>query len=70
MSNTAAGIEQNNVPQEGLVIDWKVAIEHYFKSVVSVLLLQQICLNPHKDITREQVFLNVNVGTSWLKFKW
>ncbi|KAE8646507.1 midasin [Cucumis sativus] len=31
------------------------AIEYYFKSVKAVLLLQQTCLNSHKDVTREQV---------------
>lgn len=63
-SEIAAGVEDKNVPEESLLIEWKTAIEHYFKSVVSVLFLQQICLNPHKDITLEQVkYLFLNIGT-------
>lgn len=52
---TTAGVEYKNVPDESLLMEWKTSIEHYFKSVASVLLLLQICLNPHKDITLEQV---------------
>ncbi|KAM6564168.1 hypothetical protein CsatB_024166 [Cannabis sativa] len=37
------------------VAEWAATTEDYFKSVASVLLLQQICLNCHKDITRDQV---------------
>ncbi|XP_030490703.2 midasin isoform X2 [Cannabis sativa] len=37
------------------VAEWAATTENYFKSVASVLLLQQICLNCHKDITRDQV---------------
>ncbi|KAJ7963223.1 Midasin [Quillaja saponaria] len=40
---------------ESPLTEWKSATEYYFKSVASVLLLQKICLNPHKSITREQV---------------
>ncbi|KAI4355485.1 hypothetical protein L6164_004254 [Bauhinia variegata] len=47
--------ENNSVPGESIVTEWKTAIEYYFKSVASVILLRQICLNPHKDITHEQV---------------
>ncbi|RDX86825.1 Midasin, partial [Mucuna pruriens] len=54
-SGIAADVENKNVPEEILLMDWKIAIDYYFKSVVSVLHLQQICLNPHKDITLEQV---------------
>lgn len=39
----------------GLAAKRSEAIEYYFKSVKAVLLLQQICLNSHKDVTREQV---------------
>lgn len=62
----ADGVEEKNVQEESLLTEWKTAIEHYFKSVVSVLLLQQICLNPHKDITLDQVniFLR-NIG--WVR---
>ncbi|KAL3008468.1 hypothetical protein AAZX31_07G033800 [Glycine max] len=48
-------LENKNSPEESLLMEWKTAIDYYFKSVVSVLLLQQTCLNPHKDITLEQV---------------
>ncbi|XP_027334240.1 midasin [Abrus precatorius] len=51
----AVGVENKNAPEESFLMEWKTAIDHYFKSVVSVLLLQQMCLNPHKDITLEQV---------------
>ncbi|TKY64312.1 Midasin protein [Spatholobus suberectus] len=54
-SGIAAEVENKNSPEESLLVEWKAAIDYYFKSVVSVLLLQQICLNPHKDITLEQV---------------
>ncbi|KAK7311671.1 hypothetical protein RJT34_09956 [Clitoria ternatea] len=47
--------ENKNVPEESLLMEWKMATDYYFKSVVSVLRLQQVCLNPHKDITLEQV---------------
>ena len=69
ISENAAGVEKHNVPEESSAMKWKAAIEHYFKSIASVLLLQQICLNPHKDITREQVNLNVSFGTCLLKLK-
>lgn len=39
----------------GLGVKRSEAIEYYFKSVKAVLLLQQTCLNSHKDVTREQV---------------
>ncbi|KAL1318551.1 hypothetical protein AAHE18_15G213600 [Arachis hypogaea] len=66
-SEDGAKIEDKNVPEESMLIEWKTASEHYFKSVISVLFLQQICLNPHKDITLEQVdrsnsFLNQLIG--------
>ncbi|KAL2575217.1 hypothetical protein GLYMA_16G004800v4 [Glycine max] len=48
-------VENKNSPEESFLMEWKTAIDYYFKSVVSVLLLQQTCLNPHKDITLEQV---------------
>ncbi|XP_029127909.1 midasin [Cajanus cajan] len=54
-SGVAAEVENNNSPEESLLMEWKTAVDYYFRSVVSVLLLQQICLNPHKDISLEQV---------------
>lgn len=54
-SDVAAACEFQSSPCESLVTEWKTANEYYFKSIGSVLLLQQICLNSHKDITREQV---------------
>jgi len=71
ISETAAGVQKNIVLEESSVMEWKTAIELYFKSVVSVLRLQQICLNPHKDITREQVNLNlISLPTFyWLKLE-
>ncbi|XP_048323691.2 midasin isoform X2 [Ziziphus jujuba] len=42
-------------PSGKLVTQWATANEYYFKSVASLLLLQQICLNCNKDIMREQV---------------
>ncbi|CAJ1950871.1 unnamed protein product [Sphenostylis stenocarpa] len=47
--------ENKNNQEESLLMEWKTAIDNYYKSVVSVLLMQQICLNPHKDITLDQV---------------
>ena len=54
-SDVAAACEFQSFPCETLVTEWKTANEYYFKSIASVLLLQQICLNSHKDVTREQV---------------
>ncbi|KAK8465039.1 hypothetical protein PHAVU_010G134100 [Phaseolus vulgaris] len=48
-------VENKSSAEESLLIEWKTAIDYYYRSVVSVLLMQQICLNPHKDITLEQV---------------
>ncbi|KAK9989956.1 hypothetical protein SO802_024941 [Lithocarpus litseifolius] len=53
--DVAAASKFQSFPHETLVAEWKTANEYYFKSMASVLLLQQICLNSHKDITREQV---------------
>ncbi|KAL4625562.1 hypothetical protein ACB092_05G035400 [Castanea dentata] len=53
--DVAAASKFQSFPHETLVAEWKTANEYYFKSIASVLLLQQICLNSHKDITREQV---------------
>ncbi|XP_045787692.1 midasin-like [Trifolium pratense] len=50
-----AKVEDTDVLEESSLREWKTAIEHYFKSVTSVLLLQETCQNPHKDITLEQV---------------
>ncbi|XP_049392138.1 midasin isoform X1 [Solanum stenotomum] len=40
---------------ESLETKWKTANLYYFKSINSVHVLQQICLNFHKDFTLEQV---------------
>ncbi|XP_065637884.1 midasin-like isoform X2 [Quercus suber] len=53
--DVAAASKFRSFPHETLVAEWKTANEYYFKSIASVLLLQQICLNSHKDITCEQV---------------
>ncbi|KAG5080924.1 hypothetical protein JHK86_004989 [Glycine max] len=37
-------IENKNSPEDSLLMEWKTAIDYYFKSVVSVLLLQQTCM--------------------------
>lgn len=55
--DVATASKFQSFPHETLVAEWKTANEYYFKSIASVLLLQQICLNSHKDITREQVDL-------------
>ncbi|KAG7997478.1 hypothetical protein I3843_01G213100 [Carya illinoinensis] len=54
-SDVAAASQSQSFPCEFLVTEWKTGNEYYFKSIASVLLVQQICLNSHKDITREQV---------------
>lgn len=41
--------------------DWKTANEFYFKSIISMQVLQQSRLKFHKDFTLEQVFLNPDV---------
>ncbi|PNX69845.1 midasin, partial [Trifolium pratense] len=53
-----AKVEDTDVLEESSLREWKTAIEHYFKSVTSVLLLQETCQNPHKDITLEQIVLH------------
>ncbi|XP_052182550.1 midasin isoform X2 [Diospyros lotus] len=40
---------------ESLDGEWKIVNQYYFKSMASFHLLQQICLNFHKDFTLEQV---------------
>ncbi|XP_062087755.1 midasin isoform X2 [Humulus lupulus] len=56
-SNAAASacVVSGSLPNNKFVAEWTATTGSYFKSVASVLLLQQICLNCHKDITREQV---------------
>ncbi|XP_019425404.1 PREDICTED: midasin isoform X2 [Lupinus angustifolius] len=54
-SEIDAVVEHKDDPEENLLVEWKTGTEHYFKSVVSVRHLQDICDNPHKDITLEQV---------------
>ncbi|KAI7985988.1 tRNA (guanine-N(7)-)-methyltransferase, partial [Camellia lanceoleosa] len=39
----------------GLDREWETTDQYYFRSMASVHLLQQICLNFHKDFTLEQV---------------
>ncbi|WVZ15742.1 hypothetical protein V8G54_013308, partial [Vigna mungo] len=48
-------VENKSIEEESLLMEWKTATDYYYKSVVSVLLMQQMCLNPHKDITLQQV---------------
>ncbi|KAL7162677.1 hypothetical protein ACSBR2_043041 [Camellia fascicularis] len=43
------------LPLESLDREWETANQYYFRSMASVHLLQQICLNFHKDFTLEQV---------------
>ncbi|KAL5579519.1 hypothetical protein UlMin_011961 [Ulmus minor] len=54
-SDVATLDKPQSLPHKNLVTEWTTANECYFRSVASVLLLQQICLNSHKDITLEQV---------------
>ncbi|PON47074.1 Midasin [Parasponia andersonii] len=55
-SNAAASLSHSeSLSNIKLVAEWTATTESYFRSVASVLLLQQICLNSHKDFTREQV---------------
>lgn len=44
----------------GLAAKRSEVIGYYFKSVKSVLRLQQFSLNSHKDVTREQVISILN----------
>ena len=55
-SEAATGLtESGSSPCKNVDAEWKESTECYFRSIASVLLLQQICLNSHKDITLEQV---------------
>lgn len=67
-SDVGAASEFPSLPHEILVAEWKEANKCYFKSIASVLLLQQICLNSHKDITREQVDLISQISAEWKDF--
>ncbi|KAM6556453.1 hypothetical protein CsatB_003472 [Cannabis sativa] len=51
----STGLSRHKPVFTEFVAEWAATTEDYFKSVASVLLLQQICLNCHKDITRDQV---------------
>ncbi|XP_057977825.1 midasin isoform X2 [Malania oleifera] len=51
----AASSQSKSWSPESLDIEWKTVNHYYFKSMASVQLLQQICLNFHKDFTLEQV---------------
>ncbi|KAA8540261.1 hypothetical protein F0562_024176 [Nyssa sinensis] len=53
--DVAASTQSECSPHESLVTEWKTANQYYFKSISSIQLLQQICLNFHKDFTLEQV---------------
>ncbi|CAK9179916.1 unnamed protein product [Ilex paraguariensis] len=53
--NVAALSQFQNAYHESFRSEWKAANEYYFKSMASVHLLRQICLNFHKDFTLEQV---------------
>lgn len=55
-------LKDNDATEESSLMEWKTAIEHYFKSVMSVRLLKEICIKPHGDIDSQQVnifFLNI-----------
>ncbi|EXB29684.1 hypothetical protein L484_013458 [Morus notabilis] len=55
-SNAAVALSKpESSPLNYLSSEWKTATEYYFRTIASVLLLRQICLNSHKDITLEQV---------------
>ncbi|XP_010261987.1 PREDICTED: midasin isoform X2 [Nelumbo nucifera] len=43
------------LPNESVLSNWKVANQYYYKSMASVQLLRQVCLNFHKDFSLEQV---------------
>lgn len=61
VSDDTPSSEGQRVQNVGLAAKRSEAIEYYFKSVKSVLLLHQICLNSHKDVTREQVIYIVEI---------
>lgn len=54
-ANASAPRTVQSMPDDGLDTEWRSANQYYFKSVASVQLLRQICLNFHKDFTLEQV---------------
>lgn len=51
----SAPTHKESLPDESLHTEWKTANEYYFKSMASLQLLRQICLNFHKDFTFDQV---------------
>ncbi|GFY97181.1 midasin-like protein [Actinidia rufa] len=51
---THGGVSSRD-PFESLDKEWETANQYYFRSMASVHLLRQICLNFHKDFTLEQV---------------
>lgn len=55
----SAPTHKESLPDESLHTEWKTANEYYFKSMASLQLLRQICLNFHKDFTFDQVDLLV-----------
>lgn len=50
-----AKLKDNDATEETSLTEWKTAIEHYFKSVMSVRLLKEICIKPHGDIDTQKV---------------
>ena len=51
----AASSQLQSLIHEVSDVEWSAANRYYFKSIASVQLLRQICLNFHKDFTLEQV---------------
>ncbi|XP_058750373.1 midasin-like isoform X2 [Vicia villosa] len=55
-----AKLKDNDATEESSLMEWKTAIEHYFKSVMSVRLLKEICIKPHGDIDSQQVHRSIS----------
>ncbi|CBI35900.3 unnamed protein product, partial [Vitis vinifera] len=56
----AASSQLQSLIHEVSDVEWSAANRYYFKSIASVQLLRQICLNFHKDFTLEQVNRSVS----------
>ncbi|KAK9282811.1 hypothetical protein L1049_011033 [Liquidambar formosana] len=54
-ADVSASIQLQCLPHESLDTEWKTANQYYFRSMASMQVLRQICLNFHKDFTLEQV---------------
>ncbi|KAI5422495.1 hypothetical protein KIW84_045799 [Lathyrus oleraceus] len=55
-----AKLKDNDATEETSLTEWKTAIEHYFKSVMSVRLLKEICIKPHGDIGTQKVHRSIS----------